>query len=177
VRRGQLVIAATLIVGFILIGHAGSQLGLRLNFTPSMPLGLWRVAAPPARPLRGMIVILCIDDAAIAAMALQRGYIGPGSCATGVEPLLKPIAAVAGDIVGVTATGITINGEPLPNTAPLSHDHAGRDLPAQPTGQHEVATDKVWTLSGHTPLSFDSRYYGEVATRSIIGTATAMLVW
>lgn len=171
------MVAATLICGLILIGLAAGQLGLRLNLTSSMPLGLWRVAAPPERPLRGMIVILCIDDSAITAMALQRRYIEPGSCPTGGEPMLKPVAAVTGDIVDVAASGITINGELLPNTAHLAHDPAGRDLPAQPSGPHEVPINSVWTLSGQTPFSFDSRYYGPVSIHNIVGIAKPFLVW
>lgn len=156
---------------------AASLAGFRINTSASMPLGLWRVLPPPEPPARGVTVLFCLDDLPTVALALLRGYIAPGPCPNGSEPLLKRITAVAGDIVDVTAAGITVNGEPLPNTAQLERDPAGRDLPAQPAGKYVVGGDHVWLLSDFSPLSFDSRYYGAVPVSSIIGTAHPILVW
>lgn len=36
-----------------------------------------------------------------AALARARGYLGPGPCAGGVQPLLKRVVAVAGDVVEI----------------------------------------------------------------------------
>jgi type IV secretory pathway protease TraF len=38
-------------------------------------------------------------SAEAAALARARGYLGRGSCAGGVQPVLKPVIAVAGDVV------------------------------------------------------------------------------
>jgi type IV secretory pathway protease TraF len=58
-------------------------------------------------------------------LALQRGYVGPGTCPSASEPLLKTIAAVSGDVVRVTDAGIVVNGELLPHSTALAHDGRG----------------------------------------------------
>ena len=73
-----------------------SALGVRINTTPSMPVGLWVVSGKSAS--RGAIVLACLTGPA-ATEGKARGYVGPGSCPDHAEPLVKPVAAVAGDVV------------------------------------------------------------------------------
>ena len=40
-------------------------------------------------------------------------------------PLLKRVVAFAGDEVSVSSSGVSINGQLLPDSAPLFHDEAG----------------------------------------------------
>ena len=54
-----------------------------------------------------------------ATLSIVRGYRDPGICRDGAAPLLKPIVAKSGDVVEVSARGISVNGALLPNTAPL----------------------------------------------------------
>jgi len=68
--------------------------------------------------------------------AAERGYIPAGACPGGHEPLVKPVAAVAGDRVTVTALGIAVNGEPIAQSAPLDEDSAGRPLRPVPAGAY-----------------------------------------
>ncbi len=53
-------------------------------------------------------------------------------------PLLKPIVAVAGDRVVLSAEGMRVNGRLLPKTAPLFRDAAGRSLHPWPFGAYVV---------------------------------------
>ena len=52
--------------------------------------------------------------------AQARGYIPAGSCPGGSEPLVKPIAAMAGDVVAVSAAGVAVNGQAVQDTAQLA---------------------------------------------------------
>ncbi|MBV9152346.1 MAG: conjugative transfer signal peptidase TraF [Alphaproteobacteria bacterium] len=164
-----LAISGLLLVG---AGHAG----YRINTTSSMPRGVWRVASAPARLARGMIVIACQPAGAIAQTALRRGYVDPGTCASGLEPLLKPIAAVAGDVVQITAMGILVNGFLLPRSTGLLHDSAGRSLQPAPPGKYEVGPRQVW-LVAPMAASFDSRYFGAVPVSAIQGIARPVWVF
>jgi conjugative transfer signal peptidase TraF len=149
--------------------------GLTWNASPSMPEGIWR-AAQLARPVaRGDIVTLCLASNA-AQLGLSRGYLAPGHCPDGVEEVLKPAAAVQGDIVSVSPAGVAVNGEPLPHTAPLPSDDKGRSLQAVEPGTYFVGKNEIWVISTHEPRSFDSRYFGPVPVKNIRGTAAPIII-
>ena len=168
----------TVATGAILVaGLAGADLaGLRLNVTPSMPVGLWRMVPDRAPLRRGEIVVVCLPDTAPARVGAARGYIPSGSCPSGSEPLFKPIAATAGDVVAVSAAGVAVNGQAVHDTAQLARDSAGRPLIAVAAGAYPVAPKEVWLLSGHDPRSFDSRYFGPVPEANVQGLALPIWV-
>ena len=150
--------------------------GLRFNLTPSMPRGLWRVVVRDTPLRRGEVVVLCPPDTGPVRLGAARGYIPAGRCPGGYEPLVKPIAAMAGDVVAVSPSGVTVNGQPVPGTAPLARDSAGRPLPAVPAGVYPVPPGDVWLLSGHDPRSFDSRYFGPAPVANVQGVARPLWV-
>ncbi|MGF7213164.1 conjugative transfer signal peptidase TraF [Skermanella aerolata] len=171
-RRSFAILAAVAVMlgGAMALTHRN----LRLNLSASMPYGLWWVS-DSAAPRRGDYVTLCLLGEP-GRIALTRGYIGHGGCPDEAEPLLKPVAAVAGDLVTVTAGGIRVNGEPLANSAPFRNDTEGRPMTAFPAGEYAVDAGMVWVVAGHDPRSYDSRYFGPVATAAITGTARALLI-
>jgi len=156
--------------GALMLGIAlAGVVGLRVNATASMPQGIWQVEAPGALIGRGEIVSVCLPQSPALNEAAERGYIPAGACPGGREPLVKPVAAVAGDRVTVTA--LAVNGEPIAQSAPLDEDSAGRPLRPVPAGAYSVPAGEVWLLSGHDPRSFDSRYFGGVPVTNIQGVA------
>jgi len=169
-RRQHTAICAVVcaVLGVFVVAQAA---GLRVNVTPSMPTGLWMVTATMLSPARGEIIAACLPDTGPAREAFHRGYIAAGSCPGGTEPLVKPIAAISGDVVAVSAAGIAVNNTPITNTAPLGRDDAGRSLQAVPAGLYRVLPGELWLLSGHDPRSFDSRYFGAVPIAGVRGIA------
>ena len=141
-----------------------------------MPEGLWQVTAAH-RPLRrGEIVVVCLPQTAMTREAASRGYIPAGTCSGGLAPLLKPVAAVSGDVVMVSAAGLAVNGRPVANGAQLLRDSAGRALRPMQAGTYPVAPGTIWLLSGHDPRSFDSRYFGPVPAAAVQGVAHPLWV-
>jgi conjugative transfer signal peptidase TraF len=136
--------------------------GLRINTSPSLPVGLYHVTADNSASL----VEFCPAEP-FAALALRRGYRDPGVCADGGAPLLKPVVAKAGDLVELSALGISVNGFLLPNSEPLSKDTKGRVLKAWPFGLYQVAPGTIWVSSSYHARSFDSRYFGPIRTTVI----------
>jgi conjugative transfer signal peptidase TraF len=102
-----------------------------------------------------------------ASLALSRGYRDQGVCSDGGAPLLKPLVARVGDVVEVSVAGIAVNDRLLRNTAPLRMDTKGRTLTSWPPGRYTVEPGFVWVASSYSRRSFDSRYFGPVAIRSI----------
>jgi conjugative transfer signal peptidase TraF len=150
--------------------------GLRVNATPSMPRGLWRVTAANKPFRRGQVVTVCPPDTAAIREAARRGYVPVGNCPGGYEPLVKPVAALAGDRVTVSAAGVAVNEQPIASTAQLAEDSTGRSLKSVAAGTYRVPPDEIWILSAHDPRSFDSRYFGPVPVANILGEARPLLV-
>jgi conjugative transfer signal peptidase TraF len=145
--------------------------GIRINHTPSLALGWWRVA-PLRGPLRrGQIVSFCLPDGAIIRQARARGYLGGGQCPGGIEPLLKRVEALAGDHVVVDAAGVVVNDIHLVGTRPLETDGQGRRIAGIGPGTWIIGADAFWAGSSAHPQSFDSRYFGPVPASHIIGVA------
>jgi conjugative transfer signal peptidase TraF len=157
-RRAALVAFVVSIAVFQLFG----LLGLRINTSPSLPVGLYVVTTDRSANL----VEFCPAEP-FARLALIRSYRDPGICHDGGAPLLKPIVAKAGDSVELSERGISVNGLLLANTAPLSKDTKSRPLTAWPFGQYRVSPGTVWVASSYHSRSFDSRYFGPVYTTAI----------
>ena len=151
--------------------------GLRINESPSLPIGIWRVSLLDRDLRRGDIVSFCPPDTPVFREAWRRGYLSAGHCEGGYEPLLKPVAAIAGDRVSGTHEGIRINGRLIANSKSLTLDGSGRTLPSPGAKNFILAEGEVWVISSYNPLSFDSRYFGPVPISSIEGLALPLFVF
>ena len=132
---------------------------VRLNISPSAPLGLYRMVDQPA--VRGVLVAACVPPA-VTRLARERGYLAGGSCPGGTQPVLKRIGAVPGDRVDLGPDGLGVNGTRLPDSAPAASDSRGRRLHHAPWGRTVVAPGEVWLMGVGTARSWDSRYFGPV---------------
>ena len=139
---------------------------LRVNVTPSVPLGLYRIVQAPVD--RGSLVEICLP-ARLTPLALRRGYTDQGSCPGRTRPLLKEALAMTGDRIVLTRLGVTRGGVLLPASAPRSTDSEGRPLPHLLLGVYQLPVGSVWLYGPH-PRSFDSRYFGPVAADLIRNT-------
>jgi conjugative transfer signal peptidase TraF len=166
-------VIAGAVLGSLAVAHGA---GLRVNTTSSVPIGLWEIAAGRMRPARGDVVAVCLP-AEPARQAEERNYVAAGDCPDGVEPLVKPVAAIGGDLVVVSTGGITVNGVSVANTVPLTQDEAGRALRSVMPGSYRVAPAELWLASGHNPRSFDSRYFGAVPIANVLGVARPLWVF
>jgi conjugative transfer signal peptidase TraF len=126
-----------------------------INTTGSLPRGLWISTGNTGPARAGEVVLICPPTD-----PQTRRYVAPGFCPGRLVPLLKPVAAVAGDRVTATASGITVNGRMIPNSAPVGEDEGGRPLKAYKFGTSTVQPGQVWLISSYDPLSYDSRYFG-----------------
>ena len=156
-----------------------SLAGYHWNLSRSLPLGLY---AEVERPLLvGELVAVCLPPA-VAQFGVDRGYVEHGGCADGVQPVLKRIAAVAGDIVDVQPEGVTITLQQthaiphrVANSAVLAHDRQGRPLPHVPWGPYTLQHGELWLLSTTKANSWDSRYFGPVSAFDVLATMRPVL--
>jgi len=171
--RAVALAAATVMLGAGTYTIFGS--GLRVNFTPSMPLGIYRLEPLPTSGVtRGMVVAVCAPEAA-ADLGRRRGYLSSGPCPHDTEALLKVVAGVPGDDVAVSTEGMAINGCLLPDSRPIALDSAGRRVLPGPRGDFHLRGGQLWLYAGN-PRSWDSRYWGPGAVGDIIARAFPILV-
>ncbi len=169
-RRWPLLLIA-LNAGVALLANT---LGLRINTTASMPIGLYRVA--PLRLKRGAWVVFCLPEEA-AHVGLERAYLRRGSCPGGSQELIKEIAALPGDSVTLSASGLTVNGYTIPGAALHTVDRARRMLAHAPFGEKVVSPGELWVLGLDHRMSWDSRYFGPVPLDHVRAAAIPLLTF
>jgi conjugative transfer signal peptidase TraF len=152
-----------------------TELDLRFNFTPSMPLGIYRLVPPPASGEfpRGTFVAACAPRVA-AELGRRRGYLAAGRCAAGTQLLLKTIIAVSGDDVAISGNGVFVNGCALAHSRQLFFDVAGRGLSRWPAGRYRLRRGQFWLYAAND-RSWDSRYWGPVAATDVRARAVPWL--
>ena len=157
-RKVAVLALAVAIIGVALVGFSASLRPLPLlvwNASASVPVGLDRAA--PGVPHRGDLVLVCTPDS-VATLAAERGYLPAG------VPLIKHVAAVAGDDVCVSGSAVFINGVVVARR--LKADRADRPLPRW-NGCRRLDRNELFLLAD-APDSFDSRYFGPVMRANFI---------
>lgn len=129
------------------------------NGSESAPIGLYWI--DDRVPERGDCVLVRVPDT-IRNLVIKRKYLPPDA------PLIKRIAAVEGDTVCRRDREIIIDGITI--ALAWTEDGHGRKMPVW-SGCHVLGHNQVFLLQRH-PASLDSRYFGPVDRRLIIGRAT-----
>jgi len=163
------LLALVLMAGLVLAAHA---LDFRINWTSSMPIGLYREV--PARLERGEIVLVCLPEE-IAQVGRQRRYLPLGDCPEGVSPIVKKIVAIAGDEIELQEEFLAVNGVVVDRTPLRSSDSLARPMDHVPLGRRLVADGEVWVLGSERSRSWDSRYFGLVPVESIVASTKPVL--
>lgn len=163
-RRGRVRPLAILALGTLGLGPLGlAALGrpaplIVYNASASAPIGFYRVLS--VDEIRGGDLVLARTPASVRKLAAERGYIPE------TVPLVKRVAAVAGDTVCAVDHAISIDGRYAADQ--LSTDRLGRPLPVW-TGCRTLRAGEIFLLMEGVPDSFDGRYFGPVPTSAVIG--------
>ena len=136
------------------------------NASASAPLGFYRLVVGSAIQ-RGDLVLARLPEEA-ARLAATRDYL-PASV-----PVVKRVAALAGDLVCADSGVVVINDRVVADT--LLIDREGRPLPAW-HGCRPLSAGEIFLLMEGAWTSFDSRYFGPVNTAAIIGRLVPLWTW
>ena len=132
------------------------------NVSPSSPKGLYRVERN-TEVRRGDIVIARLPER-FSKLAARRNYLPEG------VPLVKRVAAAAGDRVCANGQAISIDGRIVGKRKKF--DALGRPLPTW-QGCVDLGSGDYFLL-GENPWSFDGRYFGVMHSSEIVGRAVLM---
>jgi conjugative transfer signal peptidase TraF len=164
-RRRRIAISVSAALGLIALPAISAPQPLLVwNASASAPLGLYAIT-PPSALARGDMVVLWLPKSA-RKLAASRHYL-PANV-----PAVKRIVALAGD--RVCAEGDTIRVGARLVVRRLAYDRLGRPLPAW-SGCRRLARGELFLLMANAAASFDSRYFGPVRKRNVIGRAR--LLW
>ncbi|MET3711744.1 conjugative transfer signal peptidase TraF [Sphingomonas trueperi] len=134
------------------------------NASASAPIGLYAVD-PRASVQAGDMVVARLPER-WRVLAARRRYL-PANV-----PLVKQVAAVAGDQVCAVGAHVRVNGRRVAERR--SADGAGRPLPWW-HGCIRLRQGQFFLLMPGSPASFDGRYFGPTEGAQVIGKA--ILLW
>ena len=129
------------------------------NPSKSAPVGWYRIDAN-GRINRGAMVAAFAPDEA-RQLAHERGYL-PSHI-----PLIKTVWAAGGEEI-CSEDGV-VHAPNRPDIHALREDGSGREMPVW-TGCIILQSDEVFLVSTDVQTSFDSRYFGPVSVKNVLGT-------
>ena len=129
-----------------------------------MPIGLYVIKQ--GMPKRGDLLLIRLPSE-MQAVAVYLGIVSPNT------PVMKPVVAVAGDLVCRFGKVVTVNGR----VAAIAREfgRCRRRLPIW-QGCRRLSSSQVFILAQH-PDSFDSRYLGALPVHLALGIAHALLTF
>ncbi len=157
---------SSLVLGGLVLAAVLSTRWVRLNLTPSVPLGVYRLAPVSLPVSRGTLVVLPVPA---SVQAWHSAWV----------PLLKPVAGVAGDVVCVWGSALWV-WDQTPASEPTWYglvwkEHEGKPLPR--IEGCDLVEDGTVFLASTARNSLDSRYYGAVPITTLTAQAFPLLTW
>jgi conjugative transfer signal peptidase TraF len=129
------------------------------NATDSLPHGIYQVVQKPLYE-RGDLVVFSVPKA-VRNLVRQRRWLPDGAY------LIKSIAGTNGDLLSTKTGRCFVNGVDFGAVEPV--DRTGQPLPVFSINRR-LHSSEVAVLNP-IPHSFDSRYFGPIKERQIIGEA------
>ncbi len=149
----------SLVLGGLVLLTVLSPRGVRLNTSGSVPLGFYRLSAVSTPLARGTLVVLPVPA---EVRPWQNRW----------QPILKPVAAIGGDVVCLWDEGVWIEGQWY---GPIYEEAAQKPLPKL-RGCLLVKPGEVF-LASSAPKSLDSRYFNAVPITGLTAKAIPLLTW
>ena len=144
----------------------GNYLGIYLNTSHSVDGLLFKSVND--KPKRNDYVLACPPPNQVTQTAKERHYITYGPCPGDYEYLIKLLAAVPGDTVTITASGMYVNGQKLAGSEQRKTDGNGEPMNLYELHDHVLSEDEYLLFGDNSAKSFDSRYFGLVTKSGLI---------
>lgn len=159
-RTGIMLTTSAATVGIALTAFIDMPKKLIWNASASIPLGLYEIT--PIHHLNIGDRVAVVPPEAIARFLAERGYLPRG------VPLLKTVAALAGQRVCRIGNRIIVDGEVIGDAR--ERDRLGRALPVW-QGCRRIGEDEFFLMNASVADSFDGRYFGPISATAVIGKA------
>ena len=166
IGRGAILAVMALGVGAIALPQLDNRPPwLVWNASASVPIGLYAVDAIIDVQTGDLVVVTPPEP--LAGFLADRGYLPRG------VPLLKHVAAVAGQTVCRVGRSVTVDAIEMGEAR--ERDRRGRALPVW-EGCRVIRRDEVFLMNSQSADSLDGRYFGPLPAASIVGRAIPLWV-
>ena len=135
------------------------------NASASVPIGLYAVDAIIDVQTGDLVVVTPPEP--LAGFLADRGYLPRG------VPLLKHVAAVAGQTVCRVGRSVTVDAIEMGEAR--ERDGRGRALPVW-EGCRVIRRDEVFLMNPQSADLLDGRYFGPLPAASVVGRAIPLWV-
>lgn len=167
-RGGALVlclsVSAIAAIGLSMVRDAAPRIAF--NPSPSASQGFYVIRQTDALAV-GDLVLVRVPEA-FESMVVDRRYLDRN------VPLLKRVVALSGDHVRHRGGAVFVNGRYVASA--LRSDSAGRSMPIW-RGCRTLDGDELFALMEGVETSLDSRYFGPLERKSVLGTAKPLWLW
>jgi len=140
--------------------------GFVINYTDSLPRGIYQLRPIKKEIERNMIVALAVPEH-VQSLVYGRKWLFKGTM------LMKPVAAIPGDKILISENGLYINERYFGPV--FSFDSDGLPLPEIRISY--TLRDRQVFLASRYKKSFESRYFGHVYIKNIIAEALPILTF
>ena len=151
---------SSLVLGVLVLAAVVSTRWVRLNLSPSVPLGVYRLERRMIPLTRGTLVVLP------APTRIRPWWPWPHPA------LLKPVAAVAGEEVCSVAGELVVQGAAY---GPVFVEVHGKPLPHLEGCQ--IVPEGAVFLASTQPRSLDGRYFGMTPIPTLTARAVPLWTW
>lgn len=135
-----------------------------INTTKSIPIGLYSIDHDKEKLATGDTIAFCLNPKFIEfAQSQDLVRETKGGWCNGIQPILKTIVAVENDVVVFSQDGISVNGQLIEGTKPITEEYVEYKTTLKPD-ELVVATNEK--------LGFDSRYFKEINKNEVISKIT-----
>ncbi len=162
-RFGYVMATFFATIGVVMAAVLPLSLKLIWNASASAPIGLYTTDPDHLPEVTDLVAVDAPEP--LATFLADGGYLPRG------VPLLKRVAAVAGQRVCRSGRMVSVDGVDMAEA--LERDRSGRTLPSW-QGCQLLGIGEIFLMNCQVRDSLDGRYFGPVATSSIIGRATPL---
>ena len=163
VVKAIILSASSAAIALLLVQPRAAPGAFVWNFTPSVPVGLYRIDSTAWSPGDRVAVQ---PTARLANILLRARVLEPGRL------LLKRVAAAKGDVVCKEGEDFKINGTVVAQAKTV--DSRGVRLPSW-AGCERLGVNQV-LLMGEMSESFDGRYFGPTDAADIVGRISPVIL-
>jgi conjugative transfer signal peptidase TraF len=162
-RFGYVMTSYVAIMATVIPAFLRPSARLVWNATASVPVGLYRAAPHAAIKVGDLVSVRPPPE--LEMLLAKRHYVPLG------VPMLKPVAALSGQIVCRSGHRILVDGRYLGDAR--TTDSRGRRLPIW-AGCTRLEPGQVFLMSAAVPDSFDGRYFGPLPAATLLAKLTPL---